>query len=244
MSKRPRAPEQPPGDYTAIPDGVMKSPVYPTLSDAAVRLLLELTHFHDGHNNGAIFASYRTLEKRGMSHSRAERAFTELIQAGLIVKTKDASKQENTADCYMLTWMPAVPDTWDGTKKDMPLLPSPMPVGKYLNAAPLVKDIQLRGAARKTRSAKLAREINGPDNCNDQDHQPPSTPACTGTMSTLRPTGQGVAEKQQNLSRPRGHPVTPHGTPCPAPGSTPVTPHGTPKGKPSEASIKKPGGHA
>jgi hypothetical protein len=226
MSKKPHPPELPPAPYAAIPHKVMKSAVYASLSDAAIRLLLELTSFHDGYNNGALFSSYRTLEKRGMSHSRAERAFAELIQAGLIVKTKDANKRENTADCYMLTWMPATSSNRDETKKDMPLLPSPMPVGKYLNAAPLVKDVRLRGAARKTRSAKLAREINGPDNCNDQDHQPPSTPACTGTMSTLRPTGQGVAEKQQNLSRPRGHPVTPHRTPYPAPGSTPVPPDG------------------
>jgi len=230
-----------PAPFAGTPHKIMKVPVWPSLSDAAVRLLLELTSFHDGYNNGAIFASYRTLEKRGMgSHSKVERAFAELIQAGLIVKTKDASKRENTADCYMLTWMPASNLNRDGTKKDMPLLPSPMPIGKYLNAVPLVKEVQLRGVARKNRAAKIAREVSGADSVPLPANQPPVTPIGTGTMSTSRPTGQGGAQKPRNLSRPREHPVTPHGTPCPAPGNTPVPPHGTPKSKAPEDRRKEP----
>jgi hypothetical protein len=227
MKKNAPAPEQTPTPFAGTPHKIMDSAVYPSISDAAVRLLLELTRHHDGHNNGALFASYRTLEKRGMgSHSKVERAFAELIQAGFIVKTKDASKHENTADCYMLTWLPATPYNRDGSKKDMPLLPIPMPIGRYLLAKPLVKEKRHRGAVRKIQSAKAARAVSGPDE--QQDTPTPANPLPTGTMSTSRPTGQGKGQKGQNLSRPTGHPVPPGRTPCPAPASTPVPPHGTP----------------
>lgn len=227
MSKKAPPPEQTPTPFAGIPRKVMDSAVFPSLSDAAVRLLLELTSYHDGYNNGALFASYRSLGKRGMgSHSKVERAFAELIQAGFIVKTKDASKRENTADCYTLTWMPATPYSRDGSRKDMPLLPSPMPIGNYLLAQPLVKERRHRGAVRKIQAAKAARAVSGPDE--EQDTQTPATPVPTGTMSTSRPTGQGKRQKGQNQSRPTGHPVPPGRTPCPAPASTPVPPHGTP----------------
>ncbi len=209
-----RPPEVASSPYAALPFSVMDAGVYIALSDAAIRLLLELTRRHDGFNNGALHASFATLAKRGIkSRSKVERAFDELLRSGLIVKTRDASREENEATRYFLTWLP--PNQFDrsGKQKDMPLLPRPVPVHKYLTITPVEREINLRGAARKMRAFSLANSI--------MDEDTDMQRYITGNTASVPPGGTGMSEKmakpmcpggtgspvgQDRPSRPAGHP--------------------------------------
>jgi len=215
-TKQERAPERIAGPYTAISDTVMNSPAFTALSDASVRLLLELTYRHDGYNNGALHGSYGALAKRGMpSHSKVEKAFDELVASGFVVKTSEADRETNQATHYALTWLPPSQTLRDGMTKAMPLLPRPFPINKYLTIQPVTREKQLKGKARQVRAAKVAREVSG------EDFPTAISAPCIGTTVYCPPSGRGPTPKiakpdppsgrpspvgQETLSRPAGHP--------------------------------------
>lgn len=215
-SKQERAPEQISGPFTAVPDAVMSSPAWASLTDAAVRLLLELAYRHDGFNNGNLFASYGQLAKRGMkSHSKVERAFDELVNMGFVVKASEANRLTNQAAHYALTWLPPSATLRDGSTKAMPLLPRPFPMNKYLTVTPTTKEVQLKGKARQVRAAKVAREVSG------EDFSTAATPHCIGTTVYCPPGRKGLTEKAAK-------PIPPGGRPYPAGQETLSRPTGDP----------------
>lgn len=159
--KRESAPEKPSGSYAAMPDAVTQSPAYINLTDAAVRLLLELVHHHDGFNNGLLHTTYTALQLRGLgSHNKVERAFGELMNSGFIIKTRNGGLNAGP-DCYALLWLPATPKDRAGEAKDMPLLPKPYPINRFLLTSSAPREKMLKGAARQSRSAKMAKTIHG-----------------------------------------------------------------------------------
>lgn len=162
-AKREAAPEKPSGSYAALPDAVTGSPAYINLSDAAVRLLVEMVSHHDGWNNGILHTAYTALRTRGLgSQSKVERAFTELIEAGFILKTRNGGLNQGP-DTYALTWLPPTSKDRAGNEKYMPLLPRPYPINKFLVTNIVRKEKTLKGAARNSRAARVAREIHGED---------------------------------------------------------------------------------
>lgn len=162
-TKREAAPEKPSGSYAALPDAVTGSPAFINLSDAAVRLLVELVSHHDGWNNGILHTTYTALRTRGLgSQSKVERAFTVLIESGFIVKTRNGGLNLGP-DTYALTWLPPSPKDRAGNEKYMPLLPKPYPINRFLITNIVKKEKTLKGAARLSRAARVAREILSED---------------------------------------------------------------------------------
>ncbi len=162
-TKREAAPEKPSGSYAALPDAVTGSPAFINLSDAAVRLLVELVSHHDGWNNGILHTTYTALRTRGLgSQSKVERAFTELIESGFIVKTRNGGLNLGP-DTYALTWLPPTSKDRLGNEKNMPLLPKPYPINKFMVINIVRKEKTLKGAARHSRAARVARDIHGED---------------------------------------------------------------------------------
>jgi hypothetical protein len=162
-NKRESAPEKPSGSYAAIPDAVIKSQAYINLSDAAVRLLVELVSHHDGFNNGMLHTAYTALAKRGLgSHNKVERAFGELMNSGFIIKTRSGGLNAGP-DCYALLWLPATPKDRAGNQKDMPMLPRPYPINRFMIVHTAPREKMLKGAARQSRSAKMEKMILGDD---------------------------------------------------------------------------------
>ena len=162
-TKREAAPEKPSGNYAAFPHAVTGSPAFINLSDAAVRLLVELVSHHDGWNNGILHTTYTALRTRGLgSQSRVESAFTELIESGFIVKTRNGGLNLGP-DTYALTWLPPSPKDRAGKEKYMPLLPKPYPFNKFMVTNIVRKEKVLKGAARQSHAARVAREIHGED---------------------------------------------------------------------------------
>jgi hypothetical protein len=172
--KRDLAPEKPPGAYAALPDSVTDSPNYISLSDAAVRLLVELVRHHDGWNNGLLHTAYTALRKRGLgSQSKVQKAFDELVNAGFIVKTRNGGLNTGP-DMYALTWLPPSRTDRAGNQKDMPLLPKTYPINSFLNVPFPIRQKSLRGAARRSMTAKIARELAGdeaPGKFSPQEHE-------------------------------------------------------------------------
>lgn len=212
-AKIDKAPEKPTAPYGAIPEKVITSPVYSSLSDAAVRLLVELVRQHDGWNNGALFASYRYLAERGMkSREKVSRAFDELRAAGFIVETRRATPEQATR--YALTWLPANSEMRDGTRKEMPLLPQHYPRDKYLTIAPTLKATKLKGRARMNHLARVQRDIGiDPGNklhgTGNTDSVPPDgTAPPEKTAKMVPPSSTHSTAGRDTQYRPATHPST------------------------------------
>jgi hypothetical protein len=199
-TKGEKPPESPPKPYAAIPVSALDSDAYINLSDAAVRLLVELTRRHGGWNNGALFVSFKTLATRGMkSRAKVSRAFDELVMAGFIVMTRAGSREENAAARYALLWMPATRTNKDGSRKEMPLMPSPYQISRFLMTQPVTKETRLKGRAKLNQAAKIEREVYGKDDA-QQDR--------TGVFTSVPPGGKGSGQKTAEMVPPGGKGVT------------------------------------
>lgn len=205
--KRESAPEKLTGGYAALPDSVTASQPYIHLSDAAVRLLMELIRHHDGWNNGLLHTSYTALASRGLgSKSKVERAFRELLDAGFIVQTRSGGLNKGP-DTYALTWLPPSRTDRRGESKVMPLLPSPYPINRFLVVKTAPRGHILRGAARRSRTASVAREIHGEDATgivNPAGSNVPVAAATTGITVLFPPQGTVAQRKSHKLVPPQG----------------------------------------
>jgi hypothetical protein len=107
MSRKTKKPvESVRGTYSAMPHAVMDSPAYTGASIAAKALLNELIRQHNGGNNGRLHLSRKWLAARGWaSKSIIDKTRAELIERGLIVKTKSGGLFVG-ADLFALTWLP------------------------------------------------------------------------------------------------------------------------------------------
>ena len=95
------------GSFSGIPRVVMDHPDYKNLSGNAVKLLNELARQHRGHNNGDLTMAYSLLKDRGFkSKGTIERARDELLNANLIIKTREGRFTNPGGMCalYALTW--------------------------------------------------------------------------------------------------------------------------------------------
>ena len=77
--------------YAGIPHDVMGSAPYCGASGNALKLLLELARQYNGYSNGDLSAAFSVLKSRGWRSKRTlSRCLTELMERGLIVKTREA----------------------------------------------------------------------------------------------------------------------------------------------------------
>lgn len=92
--------------YTALPHALLDSVAFMGASHLARSLLCDLMRQHNGGNNGFIHAAVGWLRKRGWaSTGQIQKAKAELIERGLIVRTK-AGGLNAGPDLYALTWLP------------------------------------------------------------------------------------------------------------------------------------------
>jgi len=88
------------------PACVLNHPDYITLSLAAKALLNDIGAQYNGWNNGDLQCSRTVMSERGWtSNSTRERALKELIEAGLIVMTRQGGRGIGP-NLYAITWQP------------------------------------------------------------------------------------------------------------------------------------------
>lgn len=98
--------------FVQLPDSILRSPAYRSLSVNARALLVELIWLFNGKNNGALWLSVRSAAARiGRIDTKATAdAFAELMRVGFIALTKDAyfsikASDASRARCWRLTWI-------------------------------------------------------------------------------------------------------------------------------------------
>lgn len=105
MSKRKALLEQAYGRYTPMPHDVLDSIAFIGCSVRAKAMLFELLRQHNGRNNGHLQLTLTWLKSRGWkSADQIQKAKTELISCGLIIKTKLGGLSIGP-DRYALTWL-------------------------------------------------------------------------------------------------------------------------------------------
>jgi len=91
--------------YTALPHALLDSVAFMGASHIARSLLIDMMRQHTGANNGYIHAAVGWLRKRGWaSTGQIQKAKAELIERGLIVRTKLGGLNAGP-DLYALTWL-------------------------------------------------------------------------------------------------------------------------------------------
>ena len=116
--------------YAGIPHDVMESSSYCGASGNALKLLLELARQYNGYNNGDLSAAFSVLKSRGWrSKKTLSRCLTEMMERGLIVKTREGWFSNPGGRCalYALTWQRI--DECEG--KDLELRPSRGPYRSF-----------------------------------------------------------------------------------------------------------------
>jgi len=105
MPKRKAPREKVYGRYTPTPHDVLESIAFIGCSVRAKAMIFELLRQHNGYNNGHFQLALKYLQKRGWkSADQIQKAKTELINRGLIIKTKLGGLSIGP-DWYALTWL-------------------------------------------------------------------------------------------------------------------------------------------
>ena len=119
------------GRFIAIPHSVLRHPDYRGLRGASVKLLNDLVMQFNGKNNGDLSVAWGLMSPLGWnSKGTVTSAVKQLIDNGLIVKTRDGQFQNPNSRCdlYALTWNKI--DECDG--KDLFLRPTRGPYRTFL----------------------------------------------------------------------------------------------------------------
>lgn len=118
------------GQFVALPHVVLESPPYLSLRSSAKALLVDLAFQYNGRNNGDLTAAFGYMKKRGWSSKQTiANALRELVEVGLVIKTRQGKFQNPNACCdlYALTWQPI--DECPG--KNLEVSPSTTPPRKF-----------------------------------------------------------------------------------------------------------------
>ena len=93
--------------YAGIPRVVMECPDYFNLSGSAVRLLNEMAYQFKGGNNGDLCPAWTLMKVRGFcSKTTLSKAIKELLQAEMILLTRQGQFIRHKPSLYALTWAP------------------------------------------------------------------------------------------------------------------------------------------
>ncbi|WP_247258078.1 helix-turn-helix domain-containing protein [Pseudomonas moorei] len=115
------------GRVLALPYRLLISDAFDNLSPKAVTVLIKLARNYNGRNNGDLSCTASMMAKgKSMDAKTLASALSELIDAGLIVRTRESRKggrEQGMARCalYALTW--AAIDECLG--KELELTPGP-----------------------------------------------------------------------------------------------------------------------
>lgn len=95
--------------FAGIPRIVMEHRDYINLSSTAKVLLFELAYQYRGKNNGDLTTAWGVMKERGFkSKATLSRATKELLEANLIIKTREGAFLNPGGKCalYALSWQP------------------------------------------------------------------------------------------------------------------------------------------
>jgi DNA-binding transcriptional ArsR family regulator len=95
------------GRAFVLPYRLLVRPEFRSLSPKAVKVLLVLGTAYHGRNNGNLACTETTMDDNGgMDRKTISSALKELVEAGLILKTREPRKGSDTARCalYALAW--------------------------------------------------------------------------------------------------------------------------------------------
>ena len=93
------------GAFVRLPKAVLNSPKYYSLSGSAAKLLNQIAEQYNGHNNGDLQAAFNVMKHKGWkSENTLNRARKELLEAGLIVKTRQG-RMPKVCSLFALTWV-------------------------------------------------------------------------------------------------------------------------------------------
>ena len=102
MSHRHRP--NPAAQHIQLLHSMIRSPAWAALSGNAVKVLLDLWHYHDGRNNGQIsYSCGQAGVAINASKVTGSRALKDLIQYGFVQVTREASFRSDNARLYALT---------------------------------------------------------------------------------------------------------------------------------------------
>ena len=115
------------GRVLALPYRLLVHPAFDNLSPKAIAVLIKLARGYNGRNNGDLSCTVSMMAAgRPMDAKTLASALTELIEAGMIVRTRENRKggrEQGMARCalYAITW--AKVDDCPG--KDLEIAPGP-----------------------------------------------------------------------------------------------------------------------
>ena len=90
--------------FSALPHHVQDSETFISLSNKAVRLLLNMLRYFNGRNNGDIACTFSMMSKRGWkSDQHMRKARDELIEKGFLVCTRVGDRRR--PNLYAFTWL-------------------------------------------------------------------------------------------------------------------------------------------
>lgn len=95
--------------YVGVPHAVLYSESYKQLPNRAKALLIDIVYHYNGRNNGDLSTAWGIMKHRGWkSKSTLSAAINDLLNANLILKTRDGRFQNpgSCCDLYALTWHP------------------------------------------------------------------------------------------------------------------------------------------
>lgn len=118
------------GRFAQLPHVVLNSPDYVGLSYKSKALLVDLVNQYNGRNNGDLTAALGYMQTRGWQRSATlSDAVKELIEANLIIKTREGKFQNPHSRCalYAITWQPI----HECEGKDLEVWPTSIPPRKF-----------------------------------------------------------------------------------------------------------------
>jgi hypothetical protein len=93
------------GTFIMLPHAVMDSAAFISLSNKAVKCLLDILRPFNGKNNGDLSCTISVMRERGWtSKNQLDLARNELLRKGLIVITRQGGR--NKCSLYAVTWLP------------------------------------------------------------------------------------------------------------------------------------------
>lgn len=94
--------------FVSLPHALLSSEAFANLSGNAAKLLLAITSFYVGVNNGHLVATQSAMRRFGFnSKDSLARAIRELIHSGFIIRTR--TQHLRSAALYAVTWLPINP---------------------------------------------------------------------------------------------------------------------------------------
>lgn len=92
------------GRFVALPNILLDSPAYLSMSFSARALLIDLARQYTGSNNGKLVVCDKALRPRGWtSKTTIHKAKAELLATGFLCETRKGQKP-NKASWFALTW--------------------------------------------------------------------------------------------------------------------------------------------